>query len=918
MFEMGFDDEERPGLPEFPEIPERLRRRLFWLVVAVAVVIIVLSVSGPLLTVWLNVLEFGELFIKPIYFEITSGLILATIALVRLDIRNRRSLTWWAFANALRVLRASRTETPMSMSNAFTNFDGYRLPMTKFVAWQLTKILVGASIFGNVLFGMAVFATAGGWNPGLDAIWGLLPLPFVTPPFDMSYAQANVIPAIPALTLLLSPLLGAIGVRLLLLVGLTQLVRLVTPTLSELGDGIQQVGWRIPIVEALAALGIFWYMVNGFFPPFIDFNTKVVLGGLGVASILLAGLALWDHTRNRHRPIEFFTDLRRLALRYAPVVLVGLLTLSVVAIQSSIADPRKIEYLGPYTTQSIAVNRYLAELDEVTEVPYEFSLFSVPQGQVTEYVSNQSELLNMIRLWDWTAANAKLRPEIGLIPYLDFEDSDIIRFNGSLYWSASLKPVLPPTVTLEDAWFNEHLVYTHATKSFLLLHANEGTLADPLQYFPQQQIYYGEGGLLETTWGVYPSARTTSDEIDGVFYDGEGGLDLPPPLSWLYELNFLTAYSSESVHLLRYRDIFDRMSLLFPYFEYSFGFPEKRIDMFPVTDGTNSYYLMPLIVRLDTFHVPWSAGNPLRRFVGYALVNVCDGDIQLLILGDDYFSELFKTTYSEFVTTSIPDWLVNQTRYPEELFEWRMSMYDSYHVTDPATFINANEFYEVPTGLDTYYIFAQPPTLSEPEFVGILSLEIRGAEGKNLAGYAILQNDFPDLGRITFFEVDIGSETKLLGPTAVKQALERNSEYRQLRTLLQTPREGDTILYRIGETDVYFIPVYTSPGGGVVTEMGVIAAIGAAFTGEYYIGLGQTADEAYANFLYELAGVEPDEPDEPDGEPTTLSELIDEANAHLENFMNLWAQGLFEEAGGELSRFMELWSEVLQRSGEEA
>jgi hypothetical protein len=363
-------------------------------------------------------------------------------------------------------------------------------------------------------------------------------------------------------------------------------------------------------------------------------------------------------------------------LRYAPVVLVGLLTLSAVAIQSSIADPKKIEYLGPYTTQSIAVNRYLAELDEVSEVPYDFSLYSVPQGQVTEYVSNQSELLSMIRLWDWTAANAKLRPEIGLIPYLDFEDSDIIRFNGSLFWSGSLKPVLPPTVTEEDIWFNEHLVYTHATKSFLLLHANEGTKSDPLQYFPQQQIYYGEGGLLRETWGVYPTARTTSDEIDGVFYDGEGGLDLPPPLSWLYELNFLTAYSGESVHLLRYRDIFDRMSLLFPYFEYSFA--GKRIDMFPVTDGTKSYYLMPLIVRLDTFHVPWSAGNPLRRFVGYALVNVYDGDVQLLILGDDYFSELFKTTYSEFVTTSVPDWLVNQTRYPEELFEWRMSMYDFY------------------------------------------------------------------------------------------------------------------------------------------------------------------------------------------------------------------------------------------------
>jgi hypothetical protein len=334
-----------------------------------------------------------------------------------------------------------------------------------------------------------------------------------------------------------------------------------------------------------------------------------------------------------------------------------------------------------------------------------------------------------------------------------------------------------------------------------------------------------------------------------------------------------------------------------------------------VTDGERSYYMMPLIVRLDTFHVPWSRGNPLRRLVGYALINVYDGDIQLIVLGDDYFSQLFKTTYDDFVITTLPEWLENQTRYPEELFEWRMSMYDFYHVTDPAVYINAQDFYEVPQGLDTYYIFAQPPSLSEPEFIGVLSLEIRGAVAANLAGYAVVQNNFENLGDITFFQVDVESETKLLGPTAVKQALQRNSEYKQLSTLLQNPREGDTILYRIGDTDVYFIPIYTSPGGGVVTEIGVVAAVGAAFTGDYYVGLGTSAEDAYSDFLFELAGVET-EPPTPT-EPTTLDELIEEANTHLNHFMELWSQGDFEGAGRELAQFMELWQEVVRQVAED-
>jgi hypothetical protein len=107
-----------------------------------------------------------------------------------------------------------------------------------------------------------------------------------------------------------------------------------------------------------------------------------------------------------------------------------------------------------------------------------------------------------------------------------------------------------------------------------------------------------------------------------------------------------------------------------------------------------------------------------------------------------------------------------------------------------------------------------------------------------------------------FYEVDIESETKLLGPSAVREALEKNSEFRQLSTLLQTPRLGDKILYRIGEHDVYVIPVYTAPGGGVVTEIGAIAVVGASFDGTYNIGLSQTnsINEAFKNYLTQLEG----------------------------------------------------------------
>ncbi|MDJ0269969.1 MAG: UPF0182 family protein [Aigarchaeota archaeon] len=123
----------------------------------------------------------------------------------------------------------------------------------------------------------------------------------------------------------------------------------------------------------------------------------------------------------------------------------------------------------------------------------------------------------------------------------------------------------------------------------------------------------------------------------------------------------------------------------------------------------------------------------------------------------------------------------------------------SFHVTDPSTFIAAKEFYEVPRGLSPYYIIAQPPLLDKPEFVGLLSLELRGAAGKNLAGYMIVRNDEPNFGELIFYEVALDSPTKFLGPSAVLEALERNPDFTTLRTLLRNPRIGDNILYRIGD-----------------------------------------------------------------------------------------------------------------------
>ena len=816
-------------------------------IVAIIGIVIFAMVGNQAVILSMNFTEFGDQFTKPLYYTLVSTIILATIALVRVNVSGRSSIFWYVIKTAIGFI-GSGGQQPIS--NNISSFREYKLSYIQFVIWQITKILLFGAFFANIMFGFATVSFIEGNYLGIEYLPKLFTLPFVTPDTNPTYAVENVVPMIPALVILIPPLLAAIGLRLVLYVGIHRIIHVVTSYLQDSKEGKPRYLNYVSTIEGMIGIATIWVGFNLFFTDQIDYNTRYVIGGTLIIGLALITFSIVDRIRARVLTHMFKRDVY---IRILTIIVIAIIVAGVVSVNNSIADAKKIEFLGPYTAQQIGVNRHLGELNNVQENIHKVQLTSVSSNNIKNYVSQHNDVLDVIRVWDWEAAFAKLKPEIGLIPYVDFEDNDILRFNNTLYWTASMKPILPTSVSLENKWYNEHLVYTHAPNGFLTLEATDGQIVDSGEFFKQRAIYYGEGGLFTETWSGYPNSRgSNSAELGGVSYSGLGGLDISPPLSWIFEPNFLLSFPSESVHIMRYKDVHDRMQILYPYFLYDlFG---KELDSLPVTDGTNSYWLIPLIIGFDTSDIPWSVGNPYLRLVGYALVDAYNGDIQLLKTGDDFFSEMFSSQYSDQFKP-IPTWLEEQIRYPVELFNWKTEMYNIYHVTNVETFIQANEFYEIPRGLDTYYVVAKPPGFEKTEFLGLLSLELRGSQGRNLAGYMIVENDLTGLGNMQFYEVPLNSTTKLIGPTAVREALDRDPEFAQLKTLLRNPRIGDNILYRVGDHDVYFIPVYTAGAGGVVAQLGTIAAVGAAFNGEYFVGLGETQEKAFEAYLKKVSGV---------------------------------------------------------------
>ncbi len=816
------------------------------IIVAIGLVILAL-VGNQGVTISMNFSEFGDKFTKPLYYSIFSAVILSAIALVRINIVSRSSIFWYIINTGISFLSQGGKEP---ITENISRYGDFKLNPPQFVIWQITKILLFGAFFSNIMFGFAASEFFDGNYLGIESLPTLFSLPFVTPPTDMSYSLERVVPMFPSLLILIPPLLSAIGVRLVLYIGLHSIIKIITSYFQDISEGKPRYLNYVSTLNAIIGIGILWAGFNLFFTSDIDYNTRYVIAGTLIVGISLIAFSIFDRIRARVLTHMLKKDVY---IRILTVISIAVVVGGVIAVNDSIADARKIEYLGPYTAQQIGVNRHIGELDKIIENTHNVKLQSVPPNDITNYIQQNHDVLDVVRVWDWQAAFAKLKPEIGLIPYVDFEDNDILRFNNTLYWTTSMKPILPSSVSVENRWYNEHLVYTHVPNGFLTIEATNGQIVDSAEFFSQRSIYYGEGGLLEQTWTGYPTNRgETTDELEGAFYSGAGGLTVAPPLSWIFEPNFMISFPTEPIHIMRYKDIMQRMQILYPYFLYNlFG---NELDSIPVTDGKNSYWLIPLIVGFDTQDIPWSSDNPYLRLVGYALIDTYDGDITLLKSGDDFFAEMFASQYSSQLEP-IPTWLEEQIRYPVELFNWKTEMYNIYHVDEVDIFIQANEFYEVPRGLTPYFIEAKPPGFDQTEFIGLLSLELRGSQGRNLAGFMIVENDLANLGKMQFYEVPLNSTSKLIGPTAVREALDRDPDFAQLKTLLRNPRIGDNILYRVGEQDVYFIPVYTAGAGGVVAQLGTIAAVGAAFTGEYYVGLGDSQEKAFEAYLQKLSGV---------------------------------------------------------------
>jgi uncharacterized membrane protein (UPF0182 family) len=241
---------------------------------------------------------------------------------------------------------------------------------------------------------------------------------------------------------------------------------------------------------------------------------------------------------------------------------------------------------------------------------------------------------------------------------------------------------------------------------------------------------------------------------------------------------------------------------------------------------------------------------PVLRFLGISLVDVLSGRMMFyqnptLKTSNDPTYPLWKIYLDKYNWQTTPEWLEDQLRYPEDLFELQLEANYIYHVQDSVSWRRGDDFHERPEDGDLFYIESD---LGEGiEYVGLDLVEYKGVKANLLAGMYIIRHG-DHFGEAIFYYTQDGES--VVGPKTARETY--GSEATQQISLISGARNGNTLLYPIGGSIYYYIPTYSTSGS---LQLLKLAGFVEAFIGGE-VGYGQNAQEAYIN-LNLTGGVSP-------------------------------------------------------------
>ncbi|MEB3353319.1 MAG: UPF0182 family protein [Cyanobacteriota bacterium] len=461
------------------------------------------------------------------------------------------------------------------------------------------------------------------------------------------------------------------------------------------------------------------------------------LGALGALALTLALLLPWRTGRR------------------APLVLLSLLALAVVALmeqllapvlQLLLVRPRELDRETPYLARSIAATRAALGLDRITTRNVN------PRPLLTrEDLKASAATLYNIRLWDSQPLLATNRQLQQLRVYYRFSAAAVDRYSLGANPGLGRQQVMITARELDQAslppaartWLNRHLVFTHGygfTVSPVNTAGPDGlpdffirdlgastriqgnrqlgiTEAEVRAAIPlgQPSLYFG---ALPSPYALAPTRVREFDYPQGdenVYVHYQGGAGVPVGGLWgrlasaIYlqepKLMMQGALTRDTRLLLR-REVRERVRRVAPFLRVE-GDPylvSLKLDgPTPFPAGQHQFWIVEGFTSSRTY--PYSApvpGNSEVRYLRNAVKAVVDAYTGRMVLyvaePADPLIRAWQRLFPELFAplSAMPPALQAHLRYPLWQFELQTRQLLRYHVTDPRVFYSGDDVWQVP------------------------------------------------------------------------------------------------------------------------------------------------------------------------------------------------------------------------------
>ena len=479
------------------------------------------------------------------------------------------------------------------------------------------------------------------------------------------------------------------------------------------------------------------------------------------------------------------------------------------ALEQFYVGPNQITLEQPYLVRSIKGTRQAFNIDDPPLDEREFAVSANPLTAAD--LERNATTLRDARIWDWRAFEPQLQQIQGLRPYYAFTDVDIDRYmvdgaERQVMITARELDVdrLPPQARV---WVNLALKYTHGY-GVVAAPVNEiDSRGNPVLWahdIPVKardglavnhgQIYFGKA----TRDRVY--VRTSEKEFDfplgqanvETTYAGNGGIEISSLWQRLVVARevdglrlFVSQYFTSESRLLYRRNILERVQALAPFLTFD-------RDPYIVADGDHYSFIIDAYTSSESYPYSQAYHGLVQAFVGRnylrnsvkAVIDAYNGSVVFYVFDkrDPIIAAYWRMLPGLFKDAAeMPETLRRHIRYPEDIFTVQAEMYGTYHMTNPTTFYNREDRWEVPHELFRdreidmvpYYVTAQLPDSQNPEFLLMLPMAVAGKN--QMAGWLAGLCDGDNYGKLVAFRFPKG--TFIDGPAQVESRINSDSRF---------------------------------------------------------------------------------------------------------------------------------------------